>query len=106
MLVMTGRLIRMETRELLHEEGVEDPWDKVALALVACGLSAAAAAALAAAAAAAAARDATTHLLLQHAACILTPPPICFRRCLYQGDASGLVWYTDAQYWDAMEGDM
>jgi len=37
MLVMTGRLIRMETRELLHEEGVEDPWDKVALALVACG---------------------------------------------------------------------
>ena len=41
---------RMETREMLHEEGVEDPWDK--------------------------------------------------------GDASGLVWYTDAQYWDAMEGDL
>jgi hypothetical protein len=41
---------RMETRELLHEEGVEDPWDK--------------------------------------------------------GDASGLVWYTDAQYWDAQEGDL
>jgi hypothetical protein len=41
---------RMETRELLHEECVEDPWDK--------------------------------------------------------GDASGLVWYTDAQYWDAMEGDL
>jgi hypothetical protein len=41
---------RMETRELLHEEGVEDPWDK--------------------------------------------------------GDASGLVWYTDAQYWDALEGDL
>ncbi len=24
-----ARLYRMETRELLHEEGVEDPWDKV-----------------------------------------------------------------------------
>ena len=24
-----ARLHRMETRELLHEEGVEDPWDKV-----------------------------------------------------------------------------
>ena len=45
-----ARLYRMETRELLHEEGVEDPWDK--------------------------------------------------------GDASGLVWYTDAQYWDSMEGDL